>query len=172
VRTLAVADEKTGLLSRGAYIDCLVSETNRARAHNSPLSLIILEVDNGAELLRLHGDTAVDSYMEGLARALCSSIRQTDVAVKYTAWSLVFILPDTPVENARMLSEKLRQIAAKIQPPWGTPELTISAVVAQSSSRPTDDNEDRVTEWINRAEFGLEEARQQGGNVVMALATP
>ncbi len=172
VRTLAVTDEKTGLLSRGAYIDCLVSETNRARAHNSPLSLIILEVDNGAELLRLHGDAAVDSYMEELARALCSSIRQTDVAVKYTAWSLVFILPDTPVENARMLSEKLRQIAAKIQPPWGAPELTISAVVAQSSSRPADDNEDRVTEWINRAEFGLEEARQQGGNVVMALATP
>ena len=71
-----------------------------------------------------------------------------------------------------MLSEKLRQIAAKIQPTWGAPELTISAVVAQSSSRQGDDNEDRVTEWINRAEFGLEEARQQGGNVVMALATP
>ena len=48
----------------------------------------------------------------------------------------------------------------------------MSAVVAQVSSRQTDDNEDRVTEWINRAEFGLEEARQQGGNVVMALATP
>jgi diguanylate cyclase (GGDEF)-like protein len=110
--------------------------------------------------------------MEELARVLCSSIRQTDVAVKYTRRSLVFILPDTPAENAGILAEKLRQRAAKIQSPWATPELTISAVVAQVSSHPTDDTEDRVTEWINRAEFGLEEARQRGGNVVVPLATP
>jgi diguanylate cyclase (GGDEF)-like protein len=172
VRTLAVADEKTGLLSRGAYIDCLISESNRARAHNTPLSLLILEIDNGPEILRQHGDTPVEQYMEELARVLCSSIRQTDVAVKYTAWSLVFILPDTPVENAQILAEKLRHAAAKIQTPWGAPELTVSAVVAQATSRPTDDTEDRVTEWINRAEFGLEEVRQHGGNAVAPLATP
>jgi GGDEF domain-containing protein len=94
------------------------------------------------------------------------------VAVKYTAWSLVFILPDTPVENAQILAEKLRHAAAKIQTPWGAPELTVSAVVAQATSRPTDDTEDRVTEWINRAEFGLEEVRQHGGNAVAPLATP
>jgi diguanylate cyclase (GGDEF)-like protein len=172
VRTLAVADERTGLLSRGAYIDCLISESNRARAHNTPLSLLILEIDNGPELLRQHGDAAAEHYMEELARLLCSSIRQTDVAVKYTTWSLVFILPDTPVENARILVEKLRQAAAKIQTPWGAPDLTISAVVAQATSRQPDDTEDRVTEWINRAEFGLEEVRHQGGNTVMQLATP
>ncbi len=123
VRTLAVADERTGLLSRGAYIDCLISESNRARAHNSPLSLLILEVGNGAELTRQHGDAAVEAYMEELARVLCSSIRQTDVAVKYTTWSLAFLLPDTPVENARILAEKLRQAAAKIQTPWGSSEI-------------------------------------------------
>ena len=172
VRTLAVADERTGLLSRGAYIDCLISESNRARAHNSPLSLLILEVGNGAELTRQHGDAAVEACMEELARVLCSSIRQTDVAVKYTMWSLAFLLPDTPVENARILADKLRQAAAKIQTPWGSSELSVSAIVAQTTSRPTDDTEDRVTEWINRAEFGLEEVRHQGGNAVLQLATP
>ena len=48
----------------------------------------------------------------------------------------------------------------------------LSAVVAEASSRPADDTEDRVTEWINRAEAGLEEVRQHGGNTVVALATP
>jgi len=172
MRTLAVADERTGLLSRGAYIDCLLSECNRARAHNSPLSLVILEVDNGPELVRQHGDAAVETYMEQLAPMLCASIRQTDMAVKYTSWSLVFILPDTSVENAGTLAEKLRQAAASIQAPWGATALTTSAVVAQATSRPADDAEDRVTEWINRAEFGLEAARGHGGNVVRALATP
>jgi diguanylate cyclase (GGDEF)-like protein len=172
VRTLAVADEKTGLLSRGAYIDCLLSESNRARAHNTPLSLLILEVDNGPEILRQHGDAAAEQYMEELARVLCSSIRQTDVAVKYTGWSLAFLLPDTPVENAQILADKLRNAAAKVQAPWGAPEVTVSMVAAQATSRPSDDTEDRVTEWINRAEFGLEDLRQQGGNVIAALATP
>ena len=39
VRSLAVADEKTGLLNRGAYIDCLLVESNRARAQNTAISL-------------------------------------------------------------------------------------------------------------------------------------
>ncbi|MFZ3217568.1 MAG: diguanylate cyclase [Candidatus Acidiferrales bacterium] len=172
VRSLAVADEKTGLLNRGAYIDCLLVESNRARAQNTAISLIVVHVDRGGELLRQHGDAAVDHYIEQLARALSSAIRQTDVAVKYTAWSLAFILPDTSLDNARTLGEKLRQLAGSVRPSWGTPDLTISAVVAEASSRPGDETEDRVTEWINRAEAGLDDARQRGGNTLVALSTP
>ena len=92
--------------------------------------------------------------------------------MKYTAWSLVFILPDTSLESAQTLAEKLRQVAATARPSWGEADLTISAIVAESSSRPGDESEDRVTEWINRAEAGLEEARQRGGNTLVSLATP
>ena len=172
VRSLAVADEKTGLLSRGAYIDCLMAESNRARAQGTSLSLVVVHVDHGGEILRQHGDAAVDHHIEQLARALSGAVRQTDVAVKYTAWSLVFILPDTSLENARTLGEKLRQVAATVRPSWGAPELTVSAVVAEASSRPGDEIEDRVTEWINRAEAGIDEARLAGGDTLVALATP
>ena len=172
VRSLAVADEKTGLLSRGAYVDCLLVESNRARSQGTPLSLVILHVDRGGELLRQHGDAAVDQYIEQLARGLASGVRQTDVAVKYTAWSLAFILPDTSLDNAQALGDKLRQAAAAIKPSWGAQDLTVSAVVAEASSRPGDETEDRVTEWINRAEAGLDEARQRGGNALVSLATP
>jgi diguanylate cyclase (GGDEF)-like protein len=172
VRSLAVADEKTGLLSRGAYVDCLLVESNRARSQGTPLSLILLQIDHGGELLRQHGDVVVEQFMEQLARALSSSVRQTDIAVKYTAWSLVFVLPNTSLESARSLAEKLRQVAATVQPSWGAAELTVSAIVAEASTRPGDDTEDRVTEWINRAEAGLDEARQRGGNALVPLATP
>ena len=172
VRSLAVADEKTGLLSRGAYIDCLLVESNRARTQGTPVSLVIVQIDRGGELLREHGDAAVEQYVEQLARALSSAVRQTDIAVKYTAWSLVFVLPNTSLENARALAEKLRQVAGTVTPPWGEADLTASAIVAEASSRPGDETEDRVTEWINRAEAGLDEARQRGGNVLVPLATP
>lgn len=171
VRSLSVADERTGILSRGAYLDCLVSEANRARSQGSPLSLIILQADRGGELIRQHGDAAVERYLEDLARTLASSIRQTDLIVKYTAWSLAFILPGTSLENAQSLAQKLRQAAGGVKPSWGA-GVTLSAVAAESGSRPSDETEDRVTEFINRAESGLDEARQRGGDTLVALAAP
>ena len=172
VRSLAVADERTGLLNRASYLDCLISETNRARAQKTPVSLIMLNVDHGSDLLREHGDTAVDQYISDLARHLTSAVRQTDIAVKFTAWSLAFILPDTPLASAQTLAGKLREMAAGVQPSWGHQEIGLSAVVAEATSRPNDDTEDRVTEWINRAEAGIEEARHNGGNTLVSLATP
>ena len=71
-----------------------------------------------------------------------------------------------------MLAEKLRQVASTARPSWSDTDLFISAIVAESSSRAADESEDRVTEWINRAEAGLDEARQRGGNALVSLATP
>ena len=102
VRSLAVADERTGLLSRSSYIDCLLMESNRARSQGTPLSLIIVQADRGGDLLRQHGDAAVEKYVEHLcASALLSSVRHwdLDIAIKYTAWSLVFVLPNTSLEK-------------------------------------------------------------------------
>ena len=172
VRTLAVADEKTGLLGRGAYIDCLLAESKRSRTQGTPLTLVILQLDHGAEILRQEGDAALEAYMNQVARALEPLIRQGDLGVKYTAWSLAFVLPDTPREKAEPTAEKLRQAAAQIEPSWGGTPLTLSAVVADASARAADENEDRVTEWINRAESGLDEIRHRGGNAVVTLAAP
>lgn len=172
VRTLAVADEKTGLLGRGAYIDCLLAESKRSRTQGTPLTLVILQMDHGPELLRQEGDAVLEAYLNQLARSLEPSIRQGDLAVKYTTWSLAFVLPDTPRENAETLAEKLRLAAAQVQPSWAGSPVTFSAVVADAAARQADENEDRVTEWINRAESGLDEIRHRGGNTLVTLAAP
>ena len=172
VRTLAVADEKTGLLGRGAYIDCLLAESKRSRTQGTPLTLVILQLDRGPEILRQEGDAALEGYMNQVARALEPSIRQGDLAVKYTAWSLAFVLPDTSREKAEPIAEKLRQAAAQVQPSWQGTAVSLSAVVADASARWADENEDRVTEWINRAEVGLDEIRHRGGNAIVTQAAP
>jgi diguanylate cyclase (GGDEF)-like protein len=172
VRTLAFADEKTGLVSRGAYLDCLMAEASRARAQNAPLSLVILQLERGKELLSQHGDVALERYIEQLAHSLRGAVRQTDLMVKYTSWSLAFILPDTGIANAKNLAEKLRQVAVTVQAPWNGSGIDVSAVVAEASARPSDENEDRVTEWINRAESGLDELRQQAESQLLVLNTP
>ena len=118
VRTLAVADEKTGLLARGSYIDCLLHESQRARTQGVPLALALLQVDGGPDLLRQHGEAPFERYMEQLGSAVQAIVRQTDLAVKYTSWALAFILPDTPLSGARSLAEKLRKAAGGLRPPW------------------------------------------------------
>ena len=172
VRTLAVADEKTGLLARSSYADCLMGEAQRARSQGTPLSLAILQLDRGPELLRQKGEAAVERHMEQLARALQPLVRQNDIAVKYTAWSLALILPDTTLAGARTLVEKLRRVAARVRPPWDTGQLSVSVVVAEAITRPDFENEDIVTEVINRAEASLEETRGKGGGSLVLLEHP
>ncbi len=169
VRTLAVADEKTGLLARSSYIDCLLSESQRARTQGVPLALALLQVDGGPELLRQQGEGPFERYMEQLGKAVQSIVRQTDLAVKYTSWALAFILPDTPLSGARTLAEKLKKAASGLRPPWEGAQLTTSVAIAEAISRHEFDSEDIVTDLINRAEAGLEEARKRGGNEVVSL---
>jgi GGDEF domain-containing protein/tetratricopeptide (TPR) repeat protein len=169
VRTLAVADEKTGLLARGSYIDCLLRESQRARSQGVPLTLALLQVDGGPELLRQQGDAPFERYMEQLGKAVHAIVRQTDLAIKYTSWALAIVLPDTPLSGAQMLAEKLRKAAGGLRPPWNGGQMTASIAVAEAIARHDYDNEDIVTELMNRVESGIEEARKRGGNEIIAL---
>ena len=169
VRTLAVADEKTGLLARGSYIDCLLHESQRARTQGIPLTLALLQIDGGPELLRQQGEGPFDRYMEQLGKAVQAIVRQTDLAIKYTSWALAVVLPDTPLSGAQALAEKLKKAAGGLRPPWEGGQLTTSVAVAEAITRQDYDNEDIVTDLINRVEAGLEEARKRGGNEIIAL---
>jgi len=168
VRRMGVSDERTGLLGRSSYLDCLLSETGRAKTQGTPLALTILQIDHGNDLVRQQGEAPVERHMEQLAKSLQPVVRQNDVAVKYTAWSLAFILPDTTLAGARNLAEKLRKAAAGVRPPWDGATLTVSAGIAEAIARPDFDNEDIVTDLMNRAETSLDEARKKGGNAIIA----
>jgi diguanylate cyclase (GGDEF)-like protein len=169
VRTLAVADEKTGLLARSSYIDCLLHESQRARTQGMPLALALLQVDGGPELFRQQGEGPFDRYMEQLGKAVQAIVRQTDLAIKYTSWALAIVLPDTPLSGAQMFAEKLKRAVGGLRPPWDGGHLTMSFAVAEAITRQDYDNEDIVTDLINRVEAGLEEARKRGGNEIVAL---
>jgi diguanylate cyclase (GGDEF)-like protein len=169
VRTLAVADEKTGLLARGSYIDCLLHESQRARSQGIPLALALLQIDGGPEILRQQGEGPFDRYMEQLGKSVQAIIRQTDLAIKYTSWALAVVLPDTPLSGAQMFAEKLKKAVGGLRPQWDGGQLTMSFAVAEAITRQDYDNEDIVTDLINRVEAGLEEARKRGGNEIVAL---
>jgi diguanylate cyclase (GGDEF)-like protein len=172
VRRMGVSDERSGLLSRSSYQSCLLTEADRARTQGTPLALAILQIDRGGELLRQHGESPLERFLEQLSRALQPIVRQNDVAVKYTSWSLAFILPDTTLAGAQNLADKLRRAASGLRPPWDATKITLSAGIVEAVPKAEFDSEDIVTDLINRAEFSIDEARKRGGDTVVALETP
>jgi diguanylate cyclase (GGDEF)-like protein len=167
VRRMGVSDDRTGLLSRSSYVGCLLNEADRARTQGTTLSLAILQIDRGSEMLRQQGEGPLEKFLEQLARSLQPMVRQNDMAVKYTSWALAFILPDTTASGAQNLVEKLRRAAAGVRPPWDSTQITLSAGIVEAATRQNYESEDIVTDLINRAEFSIEEARKLGGDTVV-----
>jgi diguanylate cyclase (GGDEF)-like protein len=171
VRRMGVSDERTGLLSRSSYIGCLLNEADRARTQGTSLAVAILQIDRGADMLRQQGEAPLERFLEQLARSLQPMVRQNDMAVKYTSWSLAFILPDTSLNGAQNLVEKLRRAAAGVRPPWDSTQITLSAGIVEAATKQEYESEDIVTDLINRAEFTMDEARKRGGDTVVASET-
>jgi diguanylate cyclase (GGDEF)-like protein len=171
VRRMGVSDERTGLLSRSSYIGCLLNEADRARTQGTSLAVAILQIDRGADMLRQQGEAPLERFLEQLARSLQPMVRQNDMAVKYTSWSLAFILPDTSLNGAQNLVEKLRRAAAGVRPPWDSTQITLSAGIVEAATKQEYESEDIVTDLINRAEFTIDEARKRGGDTVVASET-
>src|ERR1700744_745733 len=172
VRRMGVSDERTGLLSRSSYQSCLLTEAERSRTQGTPLALAILQIDRGADILRQHGESPVERFLEQLARSLQPIVRQNDVAVKYSSWSLAFILPDTTLQGAQNLADKLRRAASGVRPPWDSTQVTLSAGIVEAVAKPDYESEDIVTDLINRAETSAEEARRAGGDTIVVLESP
>ena len=172
VRRMGVSDERSGLLSRSSYQGCLLTEADRSRTQGTPLSLAILQIDRGPEILRQQGETPVERLLEQLARSLQPVVRQNDVAVKYSSWALAFILPDTTLAGAQNLADKLRRAASGVRSPWDSVQITLSAGIVQAVAKPEYESEDIVTDLMNRAELSVEEARKRGGDTVVALDSP
>jgi diguanylate cyclase (GGDEF)-like protein len=173
VRTMTVGDRSTGLLARSAYTDRLLGEAQRAKTQDASLSVAILQIDSGPDLIRQQGEALVENFLEQITRAVLPLVRVTDLAVKYTAWSLAFVFPDTTLAGALGMIEKMRQavVNGRKENTDSALRMTVSAGVVEAIARVDYDTEDIVTDLINRAESSLEEARKRGGDSVVSLTS-
>lgn len=173
VQTMTVADRKTGLLARSAYTDRLLGEAQRAKTQDASLSVAILQIDSGPDLIRQQGEALIENFLEQISRAVLPMVRVSDLAVKYTAWSLAFVFPDTTLAGALGMVEKMRQavVNGRKENSESAVRMTVSAGVVEAIARVDYDTEDIVTDLINRAESSLEEARKRGGDSVVSLTS-
>jgi diguanylate cyclase (GGDEF)-like protein len=170
MKTLAVTDEKSGLLKRSSYLDVLLSEVRRSLQQKAPMTLMLLHFGKASAMVKEIGESQVESMMQQIGQALASHIRQNDVAVRYDLTTIALVLSDTTEKNAFLVVDKMRKVLAPTKIPGTEKTPPISVGIAEAVLQERFDAVDMVTEVINRVESALEIARAEGGNKAHSLA--
>lgn len=170
MKTLAVTDEKSGLLKRSSYLDVLLSEVRRSLQQKIPMTLMLLHFGKASAMVKEIGETPVESMMQQIGQSLASHIRQNDVAIRYDLTTIALVLSDTTEKNAFLVVDKMRKVLAPIKIPGTERTPPISSGIAEAVLQERFDAVDMVTEVINRVESALEIARSEGGNKAHSLA--
>jgi len=170
MKTLAVTDEKSGLLKRSSYLDVLLSEVRRSLQQKTAMTLMLLHFGKASAVVKEIGEAQVESMMQQIGQALASHIRQNDVAVRYDLTTIALVLSDTTEKNAFLVVDKMRKVLAPVKIPGSERTPPISVGIAEAVLQDRFDAVDMVTEVINRVESALEVARSEGGNKAHSLA--
>ena len=109
VRALALHDGLTGAHNRHHLLEFLEREVARCRRHGRPLSVLLLDVDHFKRVNDERGHLAGDEVLRGLARLVAPLARREDCFARYGGEEFVLVLPETALEGARLLAERIRR---------------------------------------------------------------
>ncbi|MFW6147921.1 MAG: diguanylate cyclase [Thermodesulfobacteriota bacterium] len=116
-RTLT--DGLTGIYNHTGLKDFLRREFKRARRHVKPLSLIMIDVDNFKLINDSLGHLAGDHILRELAACLNKAVRGTDIVARYGGDEFVLLLPETELDKASMLMERIARTLENHSFMWG-----------------------------------------------------
>jgi diguanylate cyclase (GGDEF)-like protein len=163
VQRQAVTDELTGLYNHRRFQEALADEVERSRRFGQPVSLIMLDIDNFKQVNDTHGHQQGDLVLQEVARILRENSREIDAPARYGGEELAVVLPQTDIEGAHQLAERVREgieaLALPLLEREGTMEVTASLGV--SSLR---DAGASPRELVAAADAALYRAKRAGKN--------
>jgi diguanylate cyclase (GGDEF)-like protein len=106
-RQMSMADGLTGLHNRAWLDDNLAALIDGAHRSGTPLSLIMIDIDNFKRFNDEHGHQSGDSALRCAADAITAALRPTDFAARYGGEELIVILPATGQAGASMVAQRL-----------------------------------------------------------------
>jgi diguanylate cyclase (GGDEF)-like protein len=167
LQNLALEDSLTGMGNRRHFDVALQQEFSRALRNRDTLALIMLDVDWFKQYNDLYGHRAGDECLRRIA-ALVKAVphRTGDIAARYGGEEMVVLLPQTSLDAATVLAERLRQSIAGLDMPHAASPLTIvtvSAGVAVMQPLLQSETPEQLVEAADRA---LYIAKAKGRNYV------
>jgi len=163
-RELSITDGLTGLYNSRHFFSRAKEEVERSNRYGSPLSMILLDVDNFKQYNDTYGHLEGDHVLAALADVIRREIRGADSAYRYGGEEFIVIFPETEPAEAQIVAERLRQSfeSAVFSPlPGEDARATIS--IGGGSYRP----EEGVTAFVKRVDETMYLAKNRGKNRVV-----
>jgi diguanylate cyclase len=163
VRQQAFNDPLTGLMNRRGFDISIEESINNARENDSPMCLLLIDIDHFKNVNDTHGHLVGDKVLRGLSKLLVNQMRGNDFLSRYGGEEFAVILPSTPITGAHTVAENLRKSAQKLRLTHvktgnKLTDITISTGVACYRNGETTDD------FISRCDKALYRAKNLGRN--------
>ena len=134
---LAVVDGLTGTMTRRAFDERVMAESNRARRSGETLSLVIVDVEDFAGYNVMYGHLAGDEALRSVVEAARAvARRQCDVLARFSPGQVAVLLPDTSADEAALLASRMVDAVTELAIPFrgsATGRLNVRAGIADSA---------------------------------------
>ncbi|HUK93663.1 MAG TPA: GGDEF domain-containing protein [Gaiellaceae bacterium] len=169
IASQAATDSLTGLGNRWTFDEELALEWRRAERVGDPLALILADIDDFKAINDQYGHQVGDEVLRVVGRVLQANVRQVDLAARYGGEEFAVIVPETDLQGAVQLAERLRVALEQEQvqlPDGSTVTVTASFGAAVKGDLP------RAEELVAAADETLYEAKRSGKNRVAPAPSP
>ena len=131
-KRLSITDGLTRLYNYRYFQDALKREFARSQRHQTPLALALLDIDHFKQFNDAYGHQQGDVVLQELARTMRGQVRNLDVVARYGGEEFAVIMPDSSMEVALRVAERLRAAVESmpVEGPTGPLRVTMSLGVA------------------------------------------
>jgi len=163
---LAITDELTGIFNRRGLFELGRREVERSLRFGHPLSALMIDIDKFKDVNDSYGHKVGDQVLQFLTARCLVNIREIDIFGRYGGEEFVILLPESPVEDACMVAERLRRLT--VDEPFHTTmgEISISISIGVTAVRTTGED---LNALIERADQALYTAKHSGRNQVASV---
>jgi two-component system cell cycle response regulator len=166
---MAITDQLTGLHNRRYMSRHLNTLIDNAKKSGKPIAFLILDIDYFKAVNDSHGHDMGDEVLREFAKRISANVRGIDLACRYGGEEFVVVMPDTDMELACTVAERLRRSVEEApfnisRAPHGL-NITISIGIAGSEGP-----DDSAEALLHRADQALYRAKRDGRNRVVAAA--
>jgi diguanylate cyclase (GGDEF)-like protein len=163
LRKESIHDSLTGLYNRRYFFTQLQRESLLFRRHKRPLSLIMIDLDHFKRVNDQHGHIAGDHALTQLADLITLFLRETDVAARYGGEEIAILLPETSLEEAIEIAERLRIQVKETPVEWNDQTISITASFGVAQFRESSTN---INDLLIAADAQLYAAKEYGRDCV------
>jgi len=158
----ATHDALTGLYNRRYVEDVLGNEIERAERHARPLAVAILDADHFKGVNDAHGHQTGDEVLRAISERCRNTLRSNDVLGRYGGEEFVVVFPETNLEEAGVVAERLRAAVADSPIKVGDDALGVTVSIGLAAHAPGQDTD----KLLQRADAALYNAKHEGRNLV------